>query len=185
MVFVFDLEHCHTQLMNSTRVNKSINATVNIFIDRNKSQNEDVNSSIYALIQLPGHSPKTVVFGLCCLMTPGLSKDIQCHVWPHFFWTCNSPDQTSGHTQSRLSAWWLHMVTSIFLGGLHSYVWVNILTLSPLRGQNCSTRVVQGINPLLHLGAALLGTTHSTPESTFIRVQNDILRQLYTKRESY
>ena len=23
--------------------------------------------------------------GLCCLMTPGLSKDIQCHVWPYFF----------------------------------------------------------------------------------------------------
>ena len=22
--------------------------------------------------------------GLCCLMTPGLSKDIQCHVWPYF-----------------------------------------------------------------------------------------------------
>ena len=21
--------------------------------------------------------------GLCCLMTPGLSKDIQCHVWPY------------------------------------------------------------------------------------------------------
>ena len=24
-------------------------------------------------------------FGLCCLMTPGLSKDIQCHVRPCFF----------------------------------------------------------------------------------------------------
>ena len=23
-------------------------------------------------------------FGLCCLMTPGLSKDIRCHVWPYF-----------------------------------------------------------------------------------------------------
>ena len=23
--------------------------------------------------------------GLCHLMTPGLSKDIQYHVWPHFF----------------------------------------------------------------------------------------------------
>ena len=21
-------------------------------------------------------------------MTPGFSKDIQCHVWPYFFWTC-------------------------------------------------------------------------------------------------
>ena len=24
-------------------------------------------------------------FNLCCLMTPGLSKDIQCHVWPYSF----------------------------------------------------------------------------------------------------
>ena len=29
-------------------------------------------------------------------MTPSLSKDIRCHVWPYFFWTCNSTDQTSG-----------------------------------------------------------------------------------------
>ena len=27
-----------------------------------------------------------------------------------FFWICNSPDQTSGHTLSGLSAWWLHKV---------------------------------------------------------------------------
>ena len=24
-------------------------------------------------------------FGLCCLMTPGLSKDIRCHVWPYIY----------------------------------------------------------------------------------------------------
>ena len=24
-------------------------------------------------------------FQLCCLMTPGLNKDIQCHVWPYSF----------------------------------------------------------------------------------------------------
>ena len=29
----------------------------------------------------------------------------------------------------------LHMVTSIFLQGLCGYIWVNILTLSPRRGQ--------------------------------------------------
>ena len=29
-------------------------------------------------------------FGLCCLMTPGLSKDIRCHVWPYFFKLENS-----------------------------------------------------------------------------------------------
>ena len=54
-------------------------------------------------------------FGLCCLMTPGHSKDIRCHVWPYFFQTCKSPDQTSCHTYSWLTAWWLHMVTLIFL----------------------------------------------------------------------
>ena len=27
------------------------------------------------------------------------------------FLTCNSPDQTSGHTESGLSAQWLHMLT--------------------------------------------------------------------------
>ena len=40
---------------------KSINATVNIYsFCVNKSQNEDINSCVYALIQLSGHSPKTV-----------------------------------------------------------------------------------------------------------------------------
>ena len=37
-------------------------------------------------------------------------------------------------TQSWLAAWWLHMVTLIFLMSLCGYVWVTILTLSPLRG---------------------------------------------------
>ena len=57
----------------------------------------------------------------------------RCHVWPHFFSTCKSPDQTSDHTLSGLSAWWLRMVILIFLRGLCRYVWVNILTLSPSR----------------------------------------------------
>ena len=68
---------------------------------------------------------------LCRLMTTGLSKDIRCHVWPYFFYTCKSPVQTSGHALSWLSAWWLHMVNLIFLRGLCGYVWVNILTLLP------------------------------------------------------
>ena len=37
----------------------------------------------------------------------------------------------SGHTWNGLSAWWLHMIISIFLRGLCGCVWVNILTLSP------------------------------------------------------
>ena len=39
----------------------------------------------------------------------------------------------AGHTQSELSAWWLHMVTLIFLRGLCGYVLVDILPLSPPR----------------------------------------------------
>ena len=35
----------------------------------------------------------------CSLNTPGLSRDIQCHVWPYCFQTCISPDQTLGYTQ--------------------------------------------------------------------------------------
>ena len=50
-----------------------------------------------------------------------------------------------------MSAWWLHMVTLIFLRGLCGYVWVNILTLFPLmasiQGRNeycptCQTRTL-------------------------------------------
>ena len=48
---------------------------------------------------------------LCCSMTPGLNKDIRGHVWPDFFYTCKS-----SRLDIRLSAWWLHMVTLIFLG---------------------------------------------------------------------
>ena len=79
--------------------------------------------TVYNAPYKPGHTPTWccqhcavwVGLVLCCLMTPGLSKDIRCHVWPYFFWTCTSPDQTLGHTQSGLSAWWLHTVISIFL----------------------------------------------------------------------
>ena len=42
--------------------------------------------------------------------------------------------QIRRHTWSGLSAWWLHMVTLIFLRGLRGYVRVNILTLCGLIG---------------------------------------------------
>ena len=44
--------------------------------------------------------------------------------------TCKSPDQTSDHTEIDC------MFTSVFLRGLCGYIWVNILTLSPLMGMN-------------------------------------------------
>ena len=62
-----------------------------------------------------------VRFDLYCLMTPGFSKDIQCHVWPSFSKLfCKSPDQTPDHTYSGLSAWWLHSFTDF----CHGFVWV-------------------------------------------------------------
>ena len=51
--------------------------------------------------------------GLCGLMTPGLSKDIQCHLWLCF-------SKLANH-QIRWSAWWLHMVTLIFNRALCGY----------------------------------------------------------------
>ena len=36
-------------------------------------------------VQLEERSTKKVWLYLCCIMTPGLSMDIQCHVWPYFF----------------------------------------------------------------------------------------------------
>ena len=51
---------------------------------------------------------------LCCLMTPGLSKDIRCHVWPYFF---NRPHMkwavslvfAYGYFNIPLGCEWVHM----------------------------------------------------------------------------
>ena len=69
---------------------------------------------------------------VCCWMTPGLSRDIRCHVWPYFSKLANHQIRHQP-IRSGLSVWWLHMVTLIFLRGLCGYVWVNVLTLPPLR----------------------------------------------------
>ena len=73
------------------------------------------------------------VWVLCCLMTPGFSKDIWCHVWPCSFlclqiaWSDIRPHVI----------WPVSLVIadgySIFIRGMCAYVWVNILTLSPPR----------------------------------------------------
>ena len=47
-----------------------------IFSVNDKNTWEDV------ALKWPHWLPKQVWFGVCCLLTPGLSKDIQCHVWP-------------------------------------------------------------------------------------------------------
>ena len=76
-----------------------------------------------------------VGLGLCCLMTPGLSKDIQCHVWPYFF-----PNLHITRSDIRPHIKWaVSLVIAYGHGhiniswGLCGYVRVNILTLSPLR----------------------------------------------------
>ena len=70
---------------------------------------------------------------LCCFMTPGLSKDIRCHVWPYVSkLAIHQIADIRSHIKWAVSLVIAHMVPSIFLRGLCSYVWVNILTLSPL-----------------------------------------------------
>ena len=82
-----------------------------------------------------------VWFGLCCLMTSGLSKDIRCHVWPYFYKQVQiSRSDIRPHIKWAVSLVILHMVTSIFLQSLCGYIWVNILTLSPQRGTNSHGR---------------------------------------------
>ena len=85
-----------------------------------------------------------VWFGLCCLMTPGLSKDIRCHVWPidHTFYkqVQISRSDIRPHIKWAVSLVILHMITSIFLRALCGYIWVNILTLSP-RGDTTTSGV--------------------------------------------
>ena len=69
------------------------------------------------------------VIGLCCLMTPGLSKDIQCHVWSYFYKQVQiSRSDIRPHIKWAVSLVILHMITSIFLRALCGYIWVNILT---------------------------------------------------------
>ena len=73
----------------------------------------------------------SVKVSLCCLLTPGLSKDFQCHVWPYYFCICEiiqvghqATSEKGGQPGD------LQIATLIFLKGLFGYVWVNILTLS-------------------------------------------------------
>ena len=70
---------------------------------------------------------------LCCLLTPGLNKDIRCHVWPYYF-LCLQITKSDIGPQAK---WALsrpiaegHFNLPQGFGG---YVWVNTLTLSPKR----------------------------------------------------
>ena len=93
-------------------------------------------------------------------MTPGLSKNIRCHVWPYFLLTYKSLDQTSDHTWSGLLAWWLHLVILIFLRGLCGNIWVNILILLPLRVVKFEFMTLLEIQAYCHIWCKLLYSKH-------------------------
>ena len=59
------------------------------------------------------------LFVLCCLVTPGLSKDILCHVGPYFFYkqVQISRSDIRPHIKWAVSLVILHMVTSMSLQG--------------------------------------------------------------------
>ena len=57
-------------------------------IQENTVYQQKYKETIRVLFHHMSMSYGLVWFGLCCLMTPGLSKDIRCHVWPYFFKTC-------------------------------------------------------------------------------------------------
>ena len=84
-----------------------------------------------------------VWFGLCCLMTPGLSKDIGV-MYDHTFYkqVQISRSDIRPHIKWAVSLVILHMITSIFLQALFGYIWVNILTFSPREGQFNGERMV-------------------------------------------
>ena len=68
-----------------------------------------------------------------CLMTPGLSKDIQCHVGPVSINLQITKSDIRSHRK-----WTVSLVISCvhfnFLKGLCGYTWVNTLTLSRRKG---------------------------------------------------
>ena len=51
------------------------------------------------------HGQNRIGLGLCCLMTPDLSKHIRCHVWSYLFQTWKSPDQTQSGAVSQVIAY--------------------------------------------------------------------------------
>ena len=54
------------------------------------------------------------VWDLCCLMAPGLSKDIRCHVWAYssLCLQITGPDIRPRARVNGLSTWWFQMATS-------------------------------------------------------------------------
>ena len=73
-------------------------------------------------------------FEFCFLMTPGLRKDIQCHVWTYSF-SLLANHQIRHQPICKVLAVSLVIADGplTFLGSLCGYVRANILTLSPLR----------------------------------------------------
>ena len=68
---------------------------------------------------------------LRCLMTPGLRKDVQCHVWPYSF---PSLQITTADIRPNIK-WTVNQVTADghfnLFGSLCGYVWVNTHVITP------------------------------------------------------
>ena len=67
------------------------------------------------------------------ILTPGLSKDIQCHAWPYPF-AMLANHQIGHQTTSKIScqsAWWLQKVTLMFLRGLCTHIRLHNMHKSP------------------------------------------------------
>ena len=62
-------------------------------------------------MQGPNHPHSPIPPLLCCLMTPGLRKDIWCHDRPYFFILANQQTRCQALRRSGLSPWWLQMAT--------------------------------------------------------------------------
>ena len=99
------------------------------------------------------------IWVLCCLMIPGLSEDIQCHVWPCSFSKLVN-HQISDHLHIGQPAWWLQVATLLFLKRPHWYVWIHMLTLTPLRGD--------------------FWQSHQEPENQWISFTKSLLARLAT-----
>ena len=70
---------------------------------------------------------------VCCLMTPGLSKDIPCHAWPYTFLRLQIIRLDIRKYVKQAVSLVIADGHLVFLRGLCGHVWVNILTLPPWR----------------------------------------------------
>ena len=87
--------------------------------------------NLYELFSSLQYHIESLTLSLCCLVTPGLCKDIQ-HQVCSLFYDYRSPNHSSDSNYNGQSVCWLdwmQIAISTFLRGLCKYVWANILSL--------------------------------------------------------